>query len=159
MSEIISSSSFLLGALAGQSAAAARSYARTALSGSTLRAYRSDWAAFRDWCSIAGLTSLPAEPETVASYLATLAHTHKRATLRRKIVAIGQVHQLAGHVWNASHPLIRATLRGILRQHGLPRRQAQALGIVEIRKLVSTCDGSLTGLRDRALFLLGFAGA
>jgi integrase len=140
-------------------ATAAQGYARHALSAASLRAYRADWAGFRDWCSMAGLVSLPAEAGTIAGYLASLAHSHKRASLRRKLVAIGQVHQLSGHDWNPGHPAIRATLRGILRAHGTPQRQAQALGTAEIKRLVAGCDASLAGLRDRALLLLGFAGA
>jgi integrase len=140
-------------------AAAAQDYAGQALSASTLRAYRSDWSQFRIWCGSCGLVALPAEPATVAGYLAAMALAHSRATLRRRLVAIGQVHRMAGHAWSASHPAIRNTLRGILRRHGAPARQAAALTTVDIRRLVSTCDASLAGLRDRALLLLGYAGA
>ena len=45
---------------------AAEGYASQALSEATLRAYRSDWAQFRDWCVATGLQPLPAEPSTVA---------------------------------------------------------------------------------------------
>jgi site-specific recombinase XerD len=144
---------------AAAAAVRAQDYAAQSLSASTLRAYRSDWAQFRDWCAGCALAPLPAEPATVASYLASMALTHSRATLRRRLVAIGQVHRLAGHTWSASHPAIRNTLRGILRRHGLPAVQAAALTTVDIRRLVATCDASLAGLRDRALLLLGYAGA
>lgn len=139
--------------------AQAAGYARQALSEATLRAYRADWAQFRDWCGAAGLACLPAAAETVASYLAAMAATHSRATLRRRLVALGQVHRLSGHDWQASHPLIRATLRGILRRHGTPARQAAALTTADLRRLVSSCDDGLAGLRDRALLLIGYAGA
>ena len=145
--------------LARRAAEAAQSYARQALSEATLRAYRSDWAQFCGFCAAAGLASLPALPETVASYLAGMAFTHGRATLRRRLVAIGQVHRLSGHAWSAAHPTIRNTLRGILRRHGVPARQAAALGTAELKRLVATCDGDLAGLRDRALLLVGYAGA
>ena len=138
---------------------AAEGYASQALSEATLRAYRSDWAQFRDWCLATGLQALPAEPSTVAAYLASMANSHSRATLRRRLVAIGQVHRLSGHVWSAAHPAIRNTLRGILRRHGAPARQAAALTTADLRRLVGTCDGGLAGLRDRALLLLGYAGA
>jgi len=61
-------------------------YAREALSDNTRLAYASDWQDFAAWCSTAGLASLPATPETVASYLAALARTHAVATLRRRLV-------------------------------------------------------------------------
>lgn len=137
----------------------AESYARDALSPATLRAYRADWAQFRDWCTAFGHVSLPAEPQTVAAFLAARAHTHRASSLRRCLVAIGQVHRLSGQTWSAGHPAIRLTLRGILRRHGMPVLQAAALTTEDIRRLVATCDGNLTGLRDRALLLVGYAGA
>jgi integrase len=57
------------------------------------------------------------------------------------------------------HPAIRETLRGIGRAHGEPARRAAALTTPEIRRLVEVCGDDLSGLRDRALLLLGFAGA
>jgi len=139
--------------------AASISYARQALAAATQRAYRADWADFAQWCRAQRWPALPAAPEAVAAYLAALASTHARGTLKRRLVAIGQVHKLAGQPWTPAHPAIRATLRGILRQHGTPSRQAAALTTPEIRRLVATCDHGLAGLRDRALLLLGYAGA
>src|SRR5690348_5350533 len=51
------------------------------------------------------------------------------------------------------------TLRGIARRHGVPARRAAALTTAEIRKLSRACGTGLVGARDRALFLVGFAGA
>jgi len=138
---------------------AARNYARQAHAEATRRAYRSDWQDFSTWCRIAGFVALPAMPATVAAYLAALAVTHRPSTLQRRLAAIGQAHRLAGHEWIPSHPLIRTTLRGILRNHGQPKRRAAALTTAEIRRLVAVCSTDLAGRRDRALFLVGFAGA
>lgn len=85
----------------------------------------------------------PATPVTVAAYLA----------------AVGHAHRMAGHAWSGSHPAIRDTLAGIARRHGTPRRRAAAIDTAEIRKPVATCSDGLTGMRDRALLLLGFAAA
>lgn len=48
---------------------------------------------------------------------------------------------------------------GICRRHGSVRRPAAALTSTEVRGLLRACGGELPGLRDRALLLLGFAGA
>jgi hypothetical protein len=95
----------------------------------------------------------------VAAYLAALAPLYSRSALERRLAAIGHAHRLGGLDWSAGHPAIRSTLRGIYRQHGSRRRQAAALTSVELKKLVAACPGDLAGLRDRALLLLGFAGA
>lgn len=138
---------------------AAAGYARQALSPATLRAYRADWADFTAWCRDATLEALPAEPQTVAAYLASMAEVRSRATIQRRLVAIGQAHKLAGHDWRASHPAIRNTLRGAFRQHGRPPRKAAALGRDEVVMLVERSVEGLAAVRDRAIFLLGFAGA
>jgi integrase len=147
-------------ALAQQAALdAAKAYAHQALSDQTLRAYRADWEDFCLWCRIGGWQHLPADPTTVAAYLGSLAKTHSRATLKRRLAGIGQYHKAAGYEWNPGHSAIRNTLKGIQRKHGTPARRAAALTTAEIRKLVAVCDDGLTGSRDRALILLGFAGA
>jgi len=38
-------------------------------------------------------------------------------------------------------------------------RPAAALTSAEIKRLLATCAGDLAGVRDRAVFLVGFAGA
>jgi integrase len=139
--------------------AAARAYAAEALAPATLRAYAADWRHFSAWCAAAGCAPLPAPPTAVAAYLAAQAGLYSRAALDRRLAAIGQQHRLRGLAWSASHPAIRTTLQGIARLHGSRRRQAAALTSTELKKLVAACPGDRAGLRDRALLLLGFAGA
>jgi integrase len=139
--------------------AAARAYARAALAPETKRAYAADWQHFSEWCRGAGCAPLPAEPAAVAAYLAALAPLYGRAALGRRLAAIGHAHRLANHDWSAGHPAIRATLRGIHRTHRRRGRRAAALTSAELKELVAACGGDLAGLRDRALLLLGFAGA
>ena len=43
------------------------------LAGNTQRVYGTQWRLFNDWCDEVGLVSLPAEPLTVARYLAVRA--------------------------------------------------------------------------------------
>ncbi|MDR3418808.1 MAG: site-specific integrase [Nevskia sp.] len=139
--------------------AAARDYAAGAYAEATRRAYRADWADFLGFCRAAGFSPLPAAPQTIAAYLASMAVSHAASTIARRLAAIGQAHRLAGWDWQPSHPAIRATRQGIARAHGSAVRRAAALTTAEIRKLVASCADDLTGLRDRALILVGFAGA
>ena len=135
-------------------------FAQAADSPNTRRAYAGDWQDFTCWCQGAGLATLPAAPETVAAYLAQLSGSHAFATLRRRLATIARAHREAKlpDFW-AGHPAIRGTLRGIAREHSRPKHQAAAIGIREIRKLVATCGADAPGLRDRALLLIGYAGA
>lgn len=61
-----------VGAL-GAEIAAARGYRAQAKAANTLRAYTSDWNQFESWCDERSLDPLPARPEAVATYLASLA--------------------------------------------------------------------------------------
>jgi integrase len=139
--------------------AAAETLARQAMAASTLRAYRADWAHFASWCASAGLAPIPAAPTTVAGYLASLAESHAPTTLRRRLAALAKMHRFNNLPWPAGHAVIRATLRGLLRRHGRPVEKAAAIGLSAIQKLVATCGDSPAGQRDRALLLIGFAGA
>jgi integrase len=137
----------------------AKTYARQAHAPETLRAYAHDWAHFSAWCRAAGLTPVPASPQTVAAYLAALAPQYSRSALERRLAAIGHRHKLLGHDWLPGHPAIRSTLRGIFRSHPTTHRRAAALTSAELKKMVAGCEENLAGIRDRALLLLGFAGA
>ena len=139
--------------------AAAMDFADQALAPATLRAYRGAWQHFCAWCDAAGWPPLPAAPQTVSAYLAALSATHTTSTLVQRLAALSRAHKLARLPWPAADPAIRNTLRGIARQHGRPARQAAALVTEELTLLVATCDATLAGQRDRALLLLGYAGA
>jgi integrase len=140
---------------------AAASYARDAIAPATLAAYETDWQVFAAWCGEHAVDArdLPINPVVVAAYLAGLAPTHGGSALRRRVAAIAHHHRRRGFAFVASHPVIRETMSGIGRAHGKPVRPAAALTSVEIKRLIETCAGDLRGLRDRALFLVGFAGA
>ncbi len=139
--------------------AAAMDFAGQALAPATLRAYRSAWQHFCAWCDAAGWPALPAAPETVGAYLAALSATHTSSTLVQRLAALSRAHKLARLPWPSADPAIRNTLRGIQRKHGRPPRQAAALVTEELTRLVATCEATLAGQRDRALLLLGYAGA
>ena len=91
------------------------------LSDNTRRVYQTQWRLFTDWCGDVGLRSLPAEPLTVARYLAVRAgYGASIATLRLATSAIAKVHQLAGHESPGRDQGVRASLKGRGRQLARP---------------------------------------
>lgn len=54
---------------------------------------------------------------------------------------------------------MRQVLAGIRRRHGTRQEGKEAAVTADVRAMVGTLDDSLAGRRDRALLLLGFAGA
>ena len=81
------------------------------------------------------------------------------ATLARRLVAIGQAHTVRGFPNPTTTDLVRLTMRGIRRTYGVPQRRAAALTTDDILSITSLLGNSLVDLRDRALLLVGFAGA
>jgi len=154
----------LLAALDGSlsdAVAVAAEYAGDALSEATKRAYLRNWLHFSEWCREQAVdpAALPIHPVLVAAYLASLASRLGRSALSGRLAAIAYEHRRRGLAWNVSHPAIRETLQGVGRKHGKPVRLAATLTSAEIKRLLATCPDDLAGLRDRALFLVGFAGA
>ncbi len=125
----------------------------------TRRAYDSDMRAFEAWCAQHQLIALPATPEVVGAYLAAAGEGYAISTLHRRVAAIAHASAIAGHPLNTRAPAISETLRGIGRLHGSHRRRAAALGVSELKALTSVCEATMAGDRDRALLLIGFAGA
>ena len=139
--------------------AKSQAYQDQADASATLRAYTADLANYKAWCEKHGFTAMPATPEVVGAYLAAAGEGYALPTLRRRVAAIARACGVAGHPLDTKHPAIRETLRGIGRKHGTPARRAAALTTAEVKKLSRACGGDLAGARDRALFLIGFAGA
>ena len=115
---------------------------------------------FSRWCDSLKLTALPAAPETIARFLAAQASQGiKPATLTRRLAAIRMTHEAEGYTTPTQHKGVKAILRGIKREKGItPTRKAPATA-ERMENIISHCPNTITGLRDKALLLLGFAGA
>ena len=98
------------------------------LSDNTRRVYQTQWRIFTGWCDEVGLKSLPAEPLTVARYLAARANAGASvATLRLATSAISKAHEWAKLESPCRDPGVRASLKGWGRRLSKPQRQAGAL--------------------------------
>ena len=101
---------------------------QSVLSDNTRRVYAAQWRIFENWCDSVGLPSLPAQPLTVARYLAVRAGDGAAvATLRLATSAIAKVHEWAGHDSPGRDPGVREALKGWGRRLARPQRQAGAL--------------------------------
>lgn len=125
-----------------------------ATASNTRRAYQSDLAHFSAWGG-----SIPTEPDTLAEYIAVHAKTLSVPTLARRVVAIRLAHALRGFHDPTKSELVRLTLRGVRRLHGRPQRRVAPLRVEHLSAIVSVLGGSTRDVRDRALLLIGFAGA
>ena len=157
----------------------ARAFARAATAKNTKRAYRADWADFCAWCDTRSVPALPATPETVALYIASRAEVGPEgddgrptpglrvSTLERRLSAINQAHRQTGHEAPASRrdePL-HSVWAGVTRTKGVVAQKVSPALPDDLRHMIGALprgeDGewTLAAKRDRALLLVGFAGA
>jgi site-specific recombinase XerD len=138
----------------------AAAYAKAEKAEATRRAYKSDFALFSCWCEAKHLSPLPASPEAVAAFLAGEAiRGSKVATISRRLAAIRYAHKLVGYEPATNSEAVKATLRGIRRTaRSAPARKAPATAD-KVLAMVAEASTNPKGLRDRAILLLGFAGA
>lgn len=145
--------------------AAAQVYRTQAKAANTLRAYTSDWNQFKHWCDDRALDPLPARPEAVVTYLASLALAGKAdTTIGRHLAAIGWKHRQDGQVPPSArdaHRVIADTLAGIRRKaRARPSARKAAITAHELAAMIAAAEGQGTrSIRDREILALGLAAA
>lgn len=132
----------------------ATAYVSASLSENTKRAYSCDLSHFLEWGG-----AIPASSELVARYLAVHAEIMSPFTLARRLVAIGKAHAAERLENPCKTELVRSVLRGIRRVHGSAQRQVDPLLREDVLAVIDALPSTLKGIRDRALLLIGFAGA
>jgi len=131
------------------------------LAESTQSVYGRDWNLFYDWCATHELDALHASESVLALYATDMAERGlKLPTIRRRMAAIRTAHIKAGLASSADSSLVRDILRGISRRDGMAPVGVKALLTDDIRRIVEAIPAnSVIGIRNRAIILLGFAGA
>jgi len=137
----------------------AREFARHSKAENTLRGYGADWRDFCAWCERSAQRPLPASPEAVAAYIAECAGRLKVGSIQRRLNAIAEAHKAMAVDSPTAAGIVRNTLKGIRRALGTAVVQKAPALTADIRAMVEAIDAGLIGARDRAMVLLGFAGA
>ena len=150
------------GTLAGEREAA-ETYRRMAKAENTRRAYRAAVRAWCTWCARHDLPPLPASGQDVAAFLAgERGRKLSPETLKLRRAAIRYLHRTAGCPVPTDDVCVSETMAGITRDAAkkgmVPRKKVAATATI-LRRLLAPIPGDLRGLRDRAVLLVGFAGA
>jgi site-specific recombinase XerD len=161
LTELVKAPSALQSLALEVAAADAETFATASRASSTWRAYESDWRIFMAWCQSVDLPTLPAAPATVAMFLAAQAKNGTApSTLNRRLSAIRLMHLGARVVSPHNAVEIQEVMRGIRRLSNRGVIKKEAAVDEHIKRMVETVDvTTYQGCRDRALLLLGFAGA
>lgn len=138
----------------------AAEYAAASRSTATRRTYASVWSNWVRFCEERGFADLPAQPDHVAIFIAELADNGRKvATIRQHLTAIGSAHRLSGHANPTQVAAVKLTMDGIERKLGTAPLKKAAMTVDLVAKATKKIPDDLTGLRDRALIMLGFAAA
>ncbi len=135
-------------------------YISSSKSFNTKRAYQSDWVDFENWCAENQLISLPAAENTIILYISTLAESGmKMSTIQRRITSISIAHQAKGFSSPTYGIKTKTVWKGIRNEYGVVQVGKAPILVKDLRRMVMSLPGNIQGLRDRALLLVGFAGA
>jgi integrase len=142
---------------------AADTYRRMAKAENTRRAYRAAVRAWCAWCARHDLPPLPASGQDVAAFLAgERGRKLSPETLKLRRAAIRYLHRAAGCPVPTDDVCVSETMAGISRDAArkgiVPRKKVAATATI-LRRLLAPIGGDVRGLRDRAILLVGFAGA
>jgi site-specific recombinase XerC len=155
-------------ALRDELLSAGKAFRAEARADRTRQAYARAWHSFEVWCAANDAAPLPASPETIAAWLTAMAtgigngKPMARSSINQALSAVLLAHRTAGHSFDRKHPLIAETWRGISRSKAEKddERQAAALMGEDLQAVVRMLSSSRAiDTRDRALLLLGWAGA
>jgi site-specific recombinase XerD len=129
----------------------------------TIRAYKSDFLDFANFCKQNSLKSLPADNKTVSIYITHLfKNNQKLSSIKRKLVSISVIHKARGFYIDIKNPVIVENFLGIKRQIGIAQKSKKPLTIENLKKLINSINTNeliLTRrLRDKTILLIGFAG-
>jgi len=146
----------------------ARGYVEAASSANTRRAYTSDWNHFSSWCRRQGFALMPPDPQTIGLYITACASgavsggrkPNSVSTIERRLSSLAWNYAQRGQTLDRRDRHIATVLAGIRNRHAAPPRQKEAILPEDLIAMLETlARGTLRGLRDRAMLLIGFAGA
>ncbi len=143
----------------------ARDYIKASSAENTRRAYGADWRHYTAWCRRQALDPLPPDVQTIGLYITACAagkagpKPDAVSTIERRLSALSWHFRQRGLAFDRQDRHIATVLAGIRRTHGRPPVKKEAVLPEDVIAMLETFDrGSLRGLRDRAMLLIGFAG-
>lgn len=145
-------------------------HGEAASSANTRRAYAADWKHFSAWCRRQGLPTMPPDSAVVALYIRACASGSSNgagargskpntvSTIERRLSALSSSYSQAGVPLDRSDPAIASVMADIRNTRAARPRQKEAVLPEELVAMIETLErGTLRGLRDRAMLLIGFA--
>jgi integrase len=129
------------------------------LAHNTLKSYNDGWRRFQQWCDYSNRSSLPAAAETVALWATSMLHEGLRiSSVAAWVAAVAHFHREAGLSLEVGE--VRRVMNGARRIRSETPQGKRAVTIQELWKMSRLMNAAtLRGARNRAIIVVGFAGA
>jgi len=143
--------------LASSTGRSIESYLVSDYSIATVRPYKRYIRIYEEWCAAEGCAAVPANYALFVRFFLFATRQYQGPALLDMISAIQYLHVRQGHLVDMRG--IRFLINSYVNLKSPPVRQAAALDIATLREVVGAIPSSVSGTRDRALLVLGFAAA
>lgn len=111
------------------------------------------------WCAQNQYEPAPLSPVALVEYITFLGRTRSYFTVLRHLASVSRYHRQHNLESLATNEPFNVFLKGFRLKKNVRQKQAPAFSVKELRQAVDALPDTLTGLRNRALLLLGFTGA
>jgi len=128
-----------------------------AYSPATIRAYRTDFSEFIEFCESVDEVALPTEPRSIRDFIIKLSNSGKSsASIRRAIAGIASIHKLNRFADPTKDPDVMLEMRRMHRKLGRASKQAPGVTADMLEKMLNATENNIRGIRDRALLLVAY---
>lgn len=138
----------------------AREYLRAGQQGAhnSHRAYTTDLRQYIAWCEENGYDT-PLSPVALVEYVTFLGRTRSFFTIQRHLASIAKYHRQNDVESPTTNEQFKVFMKGFKLKKTVRQKQAPDFSVKQLRQALDALPHTPTGLRNRAILLLGFTGA
>ena len=123
----------------------------------TIRAYKSNFKFFINFCDENNETAFPTKPETVVRYIKNISSGRlKSSSIKIAVASISAIHRFNSQIDPAQHTDVKIEMRRMYRTLGRFTKQAYGINKDLLQKMIDSTDNLLRGVRDRALLYIAY---
>ncbi|SFF20374.1 site-specific integrase [Spirosoma endophyticum] len=139
----------------------AREYLRAGLQGSanSHRAFVADLKQYSAWCQQNGYEPTPLSPVALVEYVTFLGRTRSFFTIQRHLASLAKLHRQNKVDSPTTDEQFKVFMKGFKLKKTVRQKQAPDFSLKQFRQALDALPHTPTGLRNRAILLLGFTGA
>ena len=139
----------------------AREYLRAGLQGSpnSHRAFLTDLKQYSAWCQQNAYEPTPLSAVALVEYVTFLGRTRSFFTIQRHLASIAKLHRQHRVDSPTTDEQFKVFMKGFKLKKTVRQKQAPDFSLKQFRQALDALPHTPTGLRKRAILLLGFTGA